>query len=85
MTLFPFCAMVGMFLENGKVCMENKQCDWCGDPLHVMGPFRGRPQERFCCSWCAQQWHTEEKRQAVALYRLAGLKPDLPWRTEVAK
>jgi hypothetical protein len=61
------------------------RCEWCGEPLRIVGPFQGRPPTRFCCAACCAEWHAEFRRQAVAAFRAAGLKVERPWQMEAAE
>jgi hypothetical protein len=59
-----------------------KRCEWCGEPLRIVGSFRGRPPTRFCCPTCCNEWHAEERRQLLAAGRAAGLTVERPWMAE---
>lgn len=60
--------------------MSERLCDWCCEPLPSQ--WGGRPA-RFCCRECARQWFLAERREAVALFRAQGLRPQ-PEPTEAA-
>jgi hypothetical protein len=61
-------------MANGEVCKN------CNGPIIVQS-FAGRPK-RFCSMACRTEFYDEERRQAVAAFRAAGLKPEMPWKVE---
>jgi hypothetical protein len=49
------------------------RCEYCQEP--ITHPFRGG--QRFCSRACSDQWFDLERKEAVAFYRAAGLRPTI--------
>ena len=52
--------------------METK-CDFCGREFRQL--YAGI---RFCCRTCSDQWHAQERREAIEHFRALGLRPQVP-------
>jgi hypothetical protein len=39
--------------------------------------IRLHPAQKFCCRGCSDEYFMAERRQAVAYFRAAGMKPSL--------
>jgi hypothetical protein len=56
------------------------KCENCGKP---MIPYLSI--QRFCCRACSDQWHQEERRQALQWFRACGMRPETKHRNEEAE
>jgi hypothetical protein len=48
------------------------RCEFCGGPM-----IRFHDDQRFCCRAHSDAWFQAERREAVAYFRAAGMRPTL--------
>ncbi len=47
------------------------RCEYCGEEFKPFMPSL----QRFCSKDCSNEYHTQEKREAVEYFRECGMKP----------